>query len=103
MVLESTQTLIEMSTRNLPGGKGGQARKAENSTAICEPNVWIKYGSLDVLQSYGPSWPLTEIALPYLNILTNITCFHRPHQQGSIRNHMMSNDLLRKHITVAVI
>jgi hypothetical protein len=28
-----------MSTRNLPGGKGRPARKADNLTAICEPIV----------------------------------------------------------------
>jgi hypothetical protein len=39
MVLESTQPLTEMSTRNLPGGKGGPARKADNLTAICKPIV----------------------------------------------------------------
>jgi hypothetical protein len=39
MVLVSTQPLREMSTRNLPGGKGRQARKADNLTAICEPIV----------------------------------------------------------------
>jgi hypothetical protein len=31
--------LTEMSTRNLPGGKGRPARKADNLTAICEPIV----------------------------------------------------------------
>jgi hypothetical protein len=36
MALESTQPL-EMSTRNLPRGKGRPARKADNLTAICEP------------------------------------------------------------------
>jgi hypothetical protein len=39
MVLESTQPLTEMSTRNLPGGKGRTVRKADNITAICEPIV----------------------------------------------------------------
>jgi hypothetical protein len=28
-----------MSTRDLPGGKGGPARKADNLTTICEPIV----------------------------------------------------------------
>jgi hypothetical protein len=40
MALESTQPLTEMSTRNLPGGEGRQARRADgadNLTAICEP------------------------------------------------------------------
>jgi hypothetical protein len=37
MALESTQPLIEMSTRNLSGGKGRPERKADKLTAICEP------------------------------------------------------------------
>jgi hypothetical protein len=36
MAVGSTQPLTEMSTRNLPGGKGRQVRKADNLTAICE-------------------------------------------------------------------
>jgi hypothetical protein len=39
MTLRSTQPLTEMSTRNLPGAKGRQARGADNLTAICEPIV----------------------------------------------------------------
>jgi hypothetical protein len=39
MALESTKPLTEMSTRNLPGGKGRPAREADNLTAICEPIV----------------------------------------------------------------
>jgi hypothetical protein len=37
MALVSTQPLTEMSTRNLPGGKGRPARKADSFTAVCEP------------------------------------------------------------------
>jgi hypothetical protein len=37
VVLGSTQPLTEMSTRNLPGVKGGPEGKADNLTAICEP------------------------------------------------------------------
>jgi hypothetical protein len=40
MVLGSTQPLTEMSIKNLPGGKGRPARKADNLTAICDPIVW---------------------------------------------------------------
>jgi hypothetical protein len=39
MALGSTQPLTEMSPRDLPGGKGRPARKADNLTAIYEPMV----------------------------------------------------------------
>jgi hypothetical protein len=39
MALGSTQPLTELSTRNLPGGHGRLAHKADNFTAICEPTV----------------------------------------------------------------
>jgi hypothetical protein len=39
MTLGSTQPLTEMSTRNLAGVNGRPARKVDNLTAICEPNV----------------------------------------------------------------
>jgi hypothetical protein len=40
MALGSTQSLIEMSTRNIPGGEGRPARKTDNLTAICEPIIY---------------------------------------------------------------
>jgi hypothetical protein len=39
MALGSTQPLTEMSTRNILGGKGRPARKADNVTAIYAPIV----------------------------------------------------------------
>jgi hypothetical protein len=39
MALESTQPLKEISIRNILGGKGRPARKADNLTAIYEPIV----------------------------------------------------------------
>jgi hypothetical protein len=39
MDLESTQPLTEMNTRNLPGGKGRRALRADKLTSICEPIV----------------------------------------------------------------
>jgi hypothetical protein len=39
MALGSTETLTEMSSWSLPGGKGRPARKADNLTAICERTV----------------------------------------------------------------
>jgi hypothetical protein len=40
MALGSTQPLTEMSTRNILGGEGWPARKADNLTVICEPIVY---------------------------------------------------------------
>jgi hypothetical protein len=42
---------------------------ADNLTAICEPIVWRKCGSLDIPQYYGLSWPATGIALAFLPFL----------------------------------
>jgi hypothetical protein len=39
MALGLTQRLTEMSTRNLPRGKGPPACETDNLTAICEPIV----------------------------------------------------------------
>jgi hypothetical protein len=40
MAQGSTQSLTEMSTRNIPGDKGRPARKAHSLTTICETIVW---------------------------------------------------------------
>jgi hypothetical protein len=63
MPLGSTQPLREMNIRNLPGGKGRPARGADNLTAIC--GLSRKFGNLNVSQPYGPSRPVTGIALPF--------------------------------------
>jgi hypothetical protein len=40
MAVGLTQPVTEMSTRNLPEGKGRRAHKADNLTAICEPFIY---------------------------------------------------------------
>jgi hypothetical protein len=67
MVLGLTQSVTKMSTRNLPEGKGWPAHKVDNLTATCEP-LPRKCGSLNVSQPYGPPWPITGIALPFLTL-----------------------------------
>jgi hypothetical protein len=39
MALGSTQSLTEMSTRNVPASKARAARKADNLIPICEPII----------------------------------------------------------------
>jgi hypothetical protein len=39
MTLGSTQPVTEMSTRNLPGGRGRPPRRAGKLAAVCEPNI----------------------------------------------------------------
>jgi hypothetical protein len=55
MALSSTEPLTEMSTRNLSGGKGRLARKADSLTAICQ--------NVGASQPYGPPRPGKRIAL----------------------------------------
>jgi hypothetical protein len=55
MALASTQPLTEI--RNLPGGKGRLARKADNSPPSVS-RLFRKCGRLDVSQAYGSPRPV---------------------------------------------
>jgi hypothetical protein len=46
MILGSTQPLTELSTRNLPGGKGRPARKADNLTAASTTQYPVDFHGL---------------------------------------------------------
>jgi hypothetical protein len=45
MALGSTQPVTEMNTRNFPRGKGRPERKADNLTAVCEPDCLENVGA----------------------------------------------------------
>jgi hypothetical protein len=57
-----------MSTRNIPGGEGWPARKADNLTAICEPIVYKNVGASTSHSTMDLHGPLQEyLYLSYLN------------------------------------
>jgi hypothetical protein len=72
MVLESTQPLTEMSTRNLPGSKGRPARQADNLPPSVS-RLSRTCGSLDVSQPYESPRPVTGITLPDKEVLNKDT------------------------------
>src|SRR5215510_8922910 len=65
MVLGSTKPLTEMSTRNIPWGKGG--RCVGLTPCHLHVPIVLKSGSLKLLEPSGPVKACNGIALPYKN------------------------------------
>jgi hypothetical protein len=65
MALGSTQSLTELSTRNLLGGKGRLSFEADTSPPTMS-KLSRKCGSLDFSQICWPPRPVTGISLPFI-------------------------------------
>ena len=59
MALGLTQPLVKMSTRNIPGGKGGRCVRLTtyHHTVLLSRNL----GALTLLDPSGPAWPVTGV------------------------------------------
>ena len=59
MALGSTQPLVKMSTRNIPGGKGGRCIRLTtyHHTVPLSRNL----GALTLQQPSGPAWPVMGV------------------------------------------
>jgi len=68
MALESTQPLVKMNNRNIPGGKGGRCVRL--TTYHLHVSIVKKSGGLNLLEPFGPVQACNGTAL-YIYIYTD--------------------------------
>jgi hypothetical protein len=64
MALGSTQPLVKMSTRDVPGGKGGRCVRLTTNHHIVPMSRNL--GALALLDPSGPAWPVMGVLNLYL-------------------------------------
>jgi hypothetical protein len=88
---------MEMSTMNLPGGKGRSVRKADNLTVICEPTVYKMWEPrcLTTLwvstACYRDSFTFIFLYYTYTNIFCNHQFCEAQIHVGELRPSVLKN------------
>jgi hypothetical protein len=85
MGVGSTQPLTEMSTRNIPGGEGRPALKADNLTAICEP-IFYKMWELQHLTTLWVSTSRYRDTFTFLSHYMLTVCLETERKAVEIRS-----------------
>ena len=72
MALGSTQPLVKMNTRNIPGGKSGRCLRLTtyHHTVPLSRNL----GTLTLLDPSGPAWPVTGVLYIYISPFVFFYC-----------------------------
>jgi hypothetical protein len=76
MALGSTQPLVKMSTRDVPGGKGGRCVRLTTFHHILVVPMSRNLGALNLLDPSGPAWPVMGELYLYLFYMLYIIYYY---------------------------
>ena len=82
MALDSTQPLTEMSTRCIPGDKGGRYVRLITLPPSCA--VVMKSGNFNFLEPSGPLQACNGTALPFLTLGAVYECYDTDNESKHI-------------------